>query len=100
MRIVFDRLPVFEPFWTAVAAGVSTRSTRVNRSNAEGHLTLRNGLSEAQTELLFDPQTSGGLLITLGADRARDLVAELRKRGHHAAEIGEVVQGAPRVTVV
>lgn len=100
LRIEFDRLPVFDAFWSAVAGGVSTRATRVNRAAAEGRAVLRAGLSDAQDELLFDPQTSGGLLVALGADRAGDLVDNLRQRGHRAAAIGEVVRGPARVTVV
>ena len=43
-------------------------------------------------DILFDPQTSGGLLIGVEKDNAGDLVAELREKGMpEAAIIGEVI---------
>jgi selenide,water dikinase len=45
-------------------------------------------------DILFDPQTSGGLLIALPEADARELVAALRSEGvTHAAVVGEAVAG-------
>ena len=41
--------------------------------------------------LLFDPQTAGGLLISVGASDAERLLSRLRSAGVGGAEIGEVV---------
>jgi selenide,water dikinase len=42
-------------------------------------------------DVLFDPQTSGGLLMCVDPKGADDLLEELKVRGiHHAAIIGEV----------
>ena len=43
-------------------------------------------------EVLFDPQTSGGLLVALGAAEAEDLLAELRSAGAAAAVVGEILE--------
>ena len=43
-------------------------------------------------EILFDPQTSGGLLIAVGADEAGALLADLRAAGAPAAIVGEIVE--------
>ena len=50
--------------------------------------------------VLTDPQTSGGLLIAVGADRADALLAELASGGDQAAVIGKVRAGAPGFVTV
>jgi selenide,water dikinase len=49
--------------------------------------------------LLFDPQTAGGLLAAVPADRAEALLAALKAEGETAAIIGHVTQGPPHLTV-
>ncbi|HUT44438.1 MAG TPA: AIR synthase-related protein, partial [Desulfobacterales bacterium] len=45
-------------------------------------------------DILFDPQTSGGLLICVERESADDLVKSLKKKGvNDAAVIGEVLSG-------
>jgi selenide,water dikinase len=44
--------------------------------------------------LLFDPQTSGGLLMAVDADKAGALVERLKNDGYDAARIGSVREGA------
>jgi selenide,water dikinase len=58
------------------------------------------GLSEVERMLLFDAQTSGGLLMAVPAERSDDLLAELRSRDvAPAARIGSVVSGAGKIEV-
>ncbi len=49
--------------------------------------------------LLCDPQTSGGLLIGVGADRAGPALAQLRAAGVDAAKIGAALAGPPRIAL-
>ena len=63
------------------------------RRNVEfiaGCVELSNGIREEIKNLLFDPQTSGGLLLSLDAAHADELVASLQAENIPARAIGEV----------
>ena len=67
-----------------------TAAGQRNRNRAGDSVDV-SGLPFATQELLFDPQTSGGLLIAVAPDQAETLVANIRKNGDtSAAIIGEV----------
>jgi selenide,water dikinase len=58
------------------------------------------GLDTALREVLFDAQTSGGLLIAIKAVRASSVLDRLHERGvTQAAQIGSIVEGSGRVKV-
>jgi selenide,water dikinase len=100
LRVRLADLPVHEGFDRLVAKGVTTGSTRANRENCAGEMDLPAGLPASRAELLFDPQTSGGLLLSVPADRSRALLDALLASGHTAAEVGEVTAGPPRLVAV
>jgi selenide,water dikinase len=100
LRVRWANLPLHPRFLELAAAGVSTGCTGPNRSAAAEHLDDRAGLDETQATALWDPQTSGGLLLAAPPERAADLLAALLAGGHGAAEIGEVVAPPVRLEVV
>jgi len=100
VRLRIDEVPRYDVFSELVGKGVSTGSTTPNRKNAEGQFEDEVGLDPVRGELLFDPQTSGGLLLAVAPDRADSLLRALLSVGHRAAEIGEVVAGPARLIVV
>jgi selenide, water dikinase len=79
-----------------VRRGVSTGSTKPNRDNAIDSMRLPHGLAAADEALLFDPQTSGGLLIALPEDAADAALDQLVSAGHRAARVGRVLEPEPR----
>jgi selenide,water dikinase len=61
---------------------------------------LRCDLRRRDRGLIYDPQTSGGLLLALPASQADDLVASLRKAGvSSAVRVGEVTGETPGVVL-
>lgn len=95
----FDALPVHPRFFDLARAGVTTGCTNANRAHVEARLDLGRPFAPEQLELLFDPQTSGGLLLSTPADRVAALVADLLAGGQTAAVIGSVDSGLAGLTV-
>lgn len=93
------------PFYTGAEdmyrRGETTGSNRANRAMVARHqLLISRQLSSAQEELLYDPQTSGGLLLALPADQAGLLLKDLHNSGVGTASlIGEVTDEAVGLTV-
>lgn len=68
---------------------------------AKHHLALQVSLSAAEYELLYDPQTSGGLLLALPASQADKLVAALTAANvQTAVRVGEIDAGPVGIEVV
>ena len=77
-----------------------TAAAQRNR-NHTGPFVRFEGVPFAMEEVLFDPQTSGGLLIALGAEEAEDLLRDLREAGAPAAIVGEILERRePEILVV
>ncbi len=86
------RLPILPGAEPLVEPGNRTRASRSNREFAERRLRFEGQPDEARVEFLFDPQTSGGLLISVPRERAEQLVAYAKAAGASAAAIvGSIV---------
>ena len=71
-----------------------------NRDYRRSIVDIETGVDEFLAEVLFDPQTSGGLLISVSGDKASRLLEKLHLEGVEAAAvIGEVVEGEERIRV-
>ena len=95
VRIELDAgaLPLFPGAREQAAAGVRTGGDRRNRDFAAPHVES-DGVAEDLLALAYDPQTSGGLLIALPADKGAVLAAAFAERDLLLARIGRVVEGA------
>jgi selenide,water dikinase len=84
-------VPLIGPTLELAAAGVVTRAWKSTLENVGGQ--FRNeGVEETLVRVLADAQTSGGLLISVAAERAEECLVRLRDGGiAWCAEIGQVV---------
>jgi selenide,water dikinase len=100
VRLVLEagRLPPLPGALAAAEAGVLTGGDARNRDFASPALSL-DGASDALAALGYDPQTSGGLLVSLPAEKAAVLEARFAAEGLFLARVGRVEEGSG-VTVV
>lgn len=100
---VIDRaaIPVFDGARRLAADGVRTGASTRNFASVSTIVDSPADFSDAERDLLADPQTSGGLLVSSAREAADDVLALFRRHGHgDAAVIGSVGAGAARVRIV
>ena len=90
LRIRASRVPLLSGALDCVHHGYVPGGLKANRQFAEGCVESEDGFPPDLLTLLYDPQTAGGLLISVAASDAERLVAELRGADVEAVEIGEV----------
>jgi len=95
LKIYASRIPLLEGAIECVRAGHIPGGLKANREFAECMVGYESKIAEEVKALLFDPQTAGGLLISVAAEQAVDLRKALEAAGVSATEIGEVTS-APK----
>jgi selenide,water dikinase len=93
--LVFEvsRLPLLPATQDLARRPFLTRASRTNREYVEPGLQAEGRPDSTRVEFLYDAQTSGGLLISVPAESAEELVKTVRDRGATAACIvGEVIE--------
>jgi selenide,water dikinase len=91
LQIEAARLPALDGALDAARAGVTTAGTRNNRAYAPADV---DGVAPEVLELAYDPQTAGGLLISLPRDQGPALEAEFAAAELFLSRIGRVTEGA------
>jgi len=91
--VYHKQLPFYPGALEMYKKGETTGSNKANRTMVAKHkLQMTVQLSKHEDELLYDPQTSGGLLLSVPREQADDLIAALNKAGTPVAVcIGEIV---------
>jgi selenide, water dikinase len=87
-----DEVPVWERAVPLANAGVYPGGLKSNREYLEDRVKA-DGVDQDDLLPLYDPQTSGGLLVAVPGARGSALVGALDKRGVTGAVVGEVVEG-------
>jgi len=95
VRIELDAhaLPLFPGAREHASAGIRTGGDRRNRDFAGPHVDA-DAVPEDLLALAYDPQTSGGLLVSLPADKAPVLQAHFESQKLFVCRVGRVVEGS------
>lgn len=98
-RLEFGSIPILAEAFDLAAQGILPGGSRRNEV-AHAPFVDATALDEVQRAVLFDAQTSGGLLISIAREKLPKLLDELGRRGvSGAAVIGSLVEGDGRVEV-
>lgn len=101
LRIDSAKVPLLEGAMDCVRAGFIPGGLKNNREFAECLVGYEPNVPEEIRTILFDPQTAGGLLLSVARSDADSLVTALNNAGVPAMEVGEVLpQGKPLIRVV
>jgi selenide,water dikinase len=96
VRIVlrWSDTPRLDGAWALAQAGVRTGAALRNWASYGAAVQISPDVPEPARDLLCDPQTSGGLLISVAADQAEAVLDVVHRAGFQAAAIvGEVAVG-------
>jgi selenide,water dikinase len=100
LRLFAGKVPLLVGALECVRAGFVPAGLKNNREFAECMVSYQSDIPEDVKTMLFDPQTAGGLLISVAAQEAETLLKSLAEGGVPAARIGEVLpQAKPLITV-
>jgi selenide,water dikinase len=92
VRITATAVPIYAEALEWAAMGLIPAGAYTNRSFRGAFVDFSPSVPQKLQDLLFDPQTSGGLLIAVAADEAEQLITALKAGGvESAAIVGEVV---------
>jgi selenide, water dikinase len=94
-RIDAAAVPLLPGAADLAAAGFISGGTRANTARISPVTSIDSPIPAELAVLLYDAQTSGGLLLAAPAASASALLADLRARDLRAALIGEVTRGEP-----
>lgn len=92
-RLTRDALPVLAGAMELAKQGSIPGGTGRNRDYLQGKVFLPENLSDEWDALLFDPQTSGGLLMAVPPPKMDALQKEFQTHGVNFWVIGQVVEG-------
>jgi len=94
-------IPVFPETMSFAEMGLVPGGTYRNRDFRIHQVDIDPGVSPYLSDILFDAQTSGGLLIAVPREKAEKMVKRLKERGiDEAAIIGEVIKDSKERIVV
>jgi selenide,water dikinase len=91
IRVDADAVPFFEEAAGMAGMGIIPAGSYANKEHLQGKVTFKKELGFERKMILFDAQTSGGLLISAAPEDAQKMLKRCHNEGIPAAIVGEVV---------
>lgn len=91
VRLELDAIPFLEDAIALAGMGLLPEGSHANRRFCASAVHIAPGLDPIRTDLVFDAQTSGGLVLAVPREQVGEAVLRLEDQGELAACIGEIV---------
>jgi len=101
LRIKGSDIPFMEDVVKWAEAGMIPAGLHTNRDFRRSMVSVADSLPRWLEDAIYDPQTSGGLLIAVQEKRVEEMLAEIKEAGYsRAVVIGEVVEKTEKRIIV
>jgi selenide,water dikinase len=100
IEIDAGKVPLLDGALELAAAGLLTSGDKTNREYVGSDVEIAGSADENLVRLLFDPQTAGGMLISIAESDAESLLARLRDNYPNARIIGRVHPRGPHSVII
>ncbi len=100
LHLMTEQIPYHRQAWEMADMGFVPAGAYRNRDYAEAHVCWKNPIPRPMQDILFDPQTSGGLLIAVDQADASAMLRELQDNLNTVAIIGYVTEQEDAALVV
>ncbi len=99
--IVWDKLPILDTVLDYAQKGYNTGAADRNWDSFCDHVVTPDGMAQWQKNILMDPQTSGGLLVSCPPEAADTVLKTFHDSGFdYASVIGSLSDGEAKVSVI
>lgn len=100
-RLSLNDVPTLPGVRELADMGLVPEGAYRNRAAYEAQVDIGGSFSQSTLDMLFDAQTSGGLLLAVAPEKAGELIAFAADRGFcHAAVVGTLTEGTGRIQVI
>tara|TARA_B100000686_G_C16758974_1_gene957426 strand:- start:718 stop:1611 length:894 start_codon:yes stop_codon:yes gene_type:complete len=101
LHLNLNSVPVMEEAYKMYEDGVTTGVNKHNRKKTIPHIRFENSAMESKREILFDPQTSGGLFVALPEEQAKEALEQLNAKGiSDSAIVGYAKDPDPDIQII
>lgn len=100
LEIDFKELKLLPGALECVNNGAIPGGTKRNMEFRGSFVDNLDSLSEEVKSIIFDPQTSGGLLFTIDKDKSEEILNELKENNIDAFIIGRITSNNEKITVI
>jgi len=87
LEIYMDDIPILSEALAMYQKGMDTGVNAFNRQMVANHMLFEKNLPAWHRNIVFDPQTSGGLLVAVPENSGQNVLSALRSAGVHQAKI-------------